>query len=252
VIVEPSVARLEGNLAKQRVQHRLRELIAATPDLAVLDVGCVGPSPLDIWRWIFEDHAGRFSLLGVDVAGIERAQAAARERGWPKTRFLSASGYELDRALGGEAFDVVVCTQVLEHVRHLDRFVAQLRGALRPDGRVLLTLDSGHFRRRVGPGRAVAKWLLVRLGAERYHELGWRDEALERAFAAHGLRVVDRKYLNLDQLKWIHNHGVGAPFRDPVAERWYAYELALNEDARFIAASKSLFRGLYYELVVAS
>jgi 2-polyprenyl-3-methyl-5-hydroxy-6-metoxy-1,4-benzoquinol methylase len=248
-VTAPDSGLLEGNLAKQRAQRRLRELIGATPDLRVLDVGCVGPSPLDMWRWVFADFDGAFSLTGVDVVGIDRAERVAAERGWHRTRFVEASGYDLSGALPGETFDVVVCAQVLEHVRHLDRFVGQLRGALRPGGRLLLTLDSGHFPRRVGSAVAAAKWLVVRLGKERYHELGWRDERLERAFQSSRLSVADRKYLNLDRLKWVHNHGVAAAHRDVVASRWYEYELALNEDEQFVAANKALFRGLYFELV---
>jgi 2-polyprenyl-3-methyl-5-hydroxy-6-metoxy-1,4-benzoquinol methylase len=252
VIVEPAIARLEGNLAKQRVQRRLRELIGAQEGLSILDVGCVGPSPLSMWAWIFDDYGGRFHLTGVDVAGTERAARVAEEMGWRKTRFASIGRYDLSGRLGGEKFDVVVCTQVLEHVLRLGAFVADLARVIKPGGRALLTLDSAHFRRERSLPRAVAKWAVVRLGAERYHERGLRDETVELAFTAHGLRVVDRRYLNLHPLKWIHNHGVQRGRRDELASRWYELELMLNDDVAFVAANKHLFQDLYYELVATA
>jgi 2-polyprenyl-3-methyl-5-hydroxy-6-metoxy-1,4-benzoquinol methylase len=252
VIVEPAIARLEGNLAKQRVQRRLRELIAAQEGLSILDVGCVGPSPLAMWGWIFDEQGGRFHLTGVDVAGIERAARVAAERGWRKTRFASIGRYDLNSRLGGERFDVLVCTQVLEHVLRVGAFVADLAQVVKPGGRALLTLDSGHFRRARSLPRAVAKWAVVRLGAERYHERGLCDEEAELAFTAHGLRVEDKKYLNLHPLKWIHNHGVQPGCRDELASRWYELELMLNDDPAFVAANKHLFQDLYYELVATA
>jgi len=240
---------LEGNLAKQRVQRRLRDLLAAGGELRVLDVGCVGPAPLSLWRWVLDGGASGLRLTGVDVTGVDRAERAALELGLADARFVAIEGYDLADRLAGEQFDVVVCTQVLEHVLHLDRFLADLAAVLRPGGRVLLTCDSGHFRRRVGPVRALAKWLVVRLGRERYHERGLQDAEAERAFAARSLLLSDRKYFNVHPLKWVHNHGIAADRRDGVAERWYQFELALNDDAAFVAANKALFQDLYYELV---
>jgi 2-polyprenyl-3-methyl-5-hydroxy-6-metoxy-1,4-benzoquinol methylase len=240
--------RVEGNLAKQRVQRRIREVVGAAEGLSILDVGCVGPSPLAMWRWPLDELRGRFRFTGTDVAGIERAEQAARELEWRDARFVPMAPYRLVESLGGERFDVVVCTQVLEHVRRLDRFVGQLAAVLKPGGRAFLTLDSGHFDRRENPVRELGKWLAVRLGRERYHERPLRDDELEPLFAARGLHVAERGYYNLHPLKWVHNHGVSADRRDELAERWYGVERLLNGDEGFIRANKHLFLGLYYEL----
>jgi SAM-dependent methyltransferase len=134
----------------------------------------------------------------------------------------------------------------------LDPFVAELARVTAPGGRLLLTLDSRHFRRDVGLPRRVAKWAVVRLGRERYHERGLLDVEAESAFARHGLRIKDRKYLNLHPLKWIHNHGVAVERRDDLASRWYELEVTLNDDRQFIAGNKHLFQDLYYELVATA
>ena len=230
------------------MQRRLIELIGARPGLSVLDVGCVGPSPLAMWRWVYQECGEAFRLTGIDVAGIERAEEAARERGWRNARLVQASGYEMSRALGGERFDAVVSTQVLEHVVDVDRFVGELARVAAPGGRVFLALDSGHFNRRENPLREAAKWLVVRLGRERYHEKPLRDDEVEPAFAGHGLRVVERGYYNLHPLKAIHNHRVSGPTRDRLAETWYDLERLLNADNAFVRENKHFFLGLYYEL----
>jgi SAM-dependent methyltransferase len=219
--------------------------------LSVLDIGCVGPAPLAMWRWVYAERGDRFRLTGVDVAGIERAEHVARDRGWKNARFVRASGYATSRALGGERFDVVVSTQVLEHVRNVDRFVGELARVTAPGGRVFLTLDSGHFDRRKSRLREAAKWVAVRLGRERYHEKPLKENDVEPTFERHGLRVVERGYYNLHPLKRIHNHLVGAATRDALAAKWYEVERLLNQDTPFIGGNKQYFLELYYELEAA-
>ena len=81
---------------------------------------------------------------------------------------------------------------------------------------------------------------------------GHNDRRMLATYAARGLRVADRKYLNLHPLKWIHNHGLAVGRRDELAERWYELELQLNDDDHFIAANRHLFQDLYYELVATA
>ena len=56
----------------------------------------------------------------------------------PRARIDSASGLHL---LAGESFDAVVTTQVLEYVADIPGALAEMRGVLRPGGR-LLVLDT--------------------------------------------------------------------------------------------------------------
>ena len=114
-----------------------RKLLDALPrgaGLQLLDVGCYDGS----WT---RQLADRMGIPAAQVSGIEvveqwRAQAAAEgfdvrggdlEDRWP---FEDAS------------FDVVHANQVIEHVKRLDHFVAEVRRLLRPGGRAVICTEN--------------------------------------------------------------------------------------------------------------
>jgi len=140
--------RLTANPGKLRLSLDLAALIITGPRLRILDVGCAGPTPLNLWEPFGNLFSG-FDLVGVDVRGIERAAARARQSGIP-IELRNASALELTREFGQESFDAVVSTQVLEHVRDWRRALAEMREVLRSGGTMLLTCDSRHFQRSVG------------------------------------------------------------------------------------------------------
>lgn len=137
--------RLGGNSAKIRLSLDLAALASGARSLRVLDVGCVGPSPLNLWE-PFLPIARQFDLVGVDVRGLERAEKRARELQLPIV-LHDASVHDLTQAFGYGMFDAVVSTQVLEHLRDWEGAMAQMRDVLRPGGTLFLTCDSAHFRR---------------------------------------------------------------------------------------------------------
>jgi SAM-dependent methyltransferase len=124
---------------------QLLDLLPISPkaDTRVLDVGC-GPGYL----------CQALSDRGYRVTGLER-------RGWGPPE--GAAGYslveaDLDQGLPAFAskFDVIVCADVLEHVRDPWTLLRQLRGVLEPGGTLILSLpNSGHlyFRLVVLAGR---------------------------------------------------------------------------------------------------
>jgi ubiquinone biosynthesis O-methyltransferase len=97
------------------------------PGQTVLDVGCGG-------GFMSEELASRGAkVIGVDVSGgaIAIARRHAAERALP-IRYLVASGEDLP--LPSRSVDCVVCVDVLEHVRNLDRVLDEIRRVLRPGG----------------------------------------------------------------------------------------------------------------------
>ncbi len=161
--------RLPGNTAKLRLALDLAASLDPATRLRVLDVGCVGVSPLSLWE-TFVPLADRFELTGVDVVAVDRAAARGAELG---LRFTARHGsaVALAEIFGEGAFDAVVSTQVLEHVRDWRAAVAQLAAVVRPGGRVYVTCDSGDLRRaRLERIRLAAKRGYA-LALERYPEL---------------------------------------------------------------------------------
>jgi 2-polyprenyl-3-methyl-5-hydroxy-6-metoxy-1,4-benzoquinol methylase len=163
----------------------------------VLDVGCAGRSPktppLNLWEPL-APLADGLDVLCTDVADLAPVRTRARELGLPFA-FERVDVLQLRAELGAETFDVVVSTQVLEHVREWERALAEMRAVLRPGGVLLLTCDAETARSR--SFRLAAKRIYSRLPAKSL--LPWSGEwergiagaELSRAAAAAGL-VVER------------------------------------------------------------
>lgn len=97
----------------------------------VLDVGCGNGFT-----------CGEFAKLGCQVAGTDLSQTGieAARRAYPQCRFelLSATDDLLER-LGGEPFDFIVSTEVVEHLYDPRGYVRSCYRALKPGGRFICT-----------------------------------------------------------------------------------------------------------------
>jgi 2-polyprenyl-3-methyl-5-hydroxy-6-metoxy-1,4-benzoquinol methylase len=239
---------LPGNLAKVHVVLELAERLRRDPaPLRVLDVGCVGVTPFNQWRYLFKRFPGRIRLTGIDVRGLDRAASVAEQEGWD-VELLPLSAY--DMASLGRRFDVVVSTQVLEHVRRPARFLEQLAAVLEPGAPAYLTIDSAHFHKR----RDLREWgrdLVARFVSERWHDVGLSVDETRALVSAAGLRIEDLRLHNLGPLKRIHNAEAGPVERDNVLRSWYEMEDALNRDTAFIAEHPDYFAGIYVKVVRA-
>jgi 2-polyprenyl-6-hydroxyphenyl methylase/3-demethylubiquinone-9 3-methyltransferase len=93
----------------------------------VLDLGCAG-------GFMAEALVARGALVtGVDPASEAVAAAAAQSRATGSgVDYLVGTGEQLP--FTDAAFDIVVCVDVLEHVRDLEAVIGQIRRVLRPGG----------------------------------------------------------------------------------------------------------------------
>ncbi len=240
---------LTGNLAKVRV---LEDLAATAGPLKILDVGCAGPSPLNLWEpFLASPDAPPIEIHGVDVdaAGVEAVRREAASRGWKQVAELQVgSAYDLPRLFAVGGFDAVVSTQVLEHLARPAEFLAGAAGALKAGGVCYVTFDSGHFPSHDPLWKRAARRVLVAFGKERYHERGLTETEVEAMARACGLSPVETRFYNLHPIKRIHNHEVDARAKNRFAEAWMELEDLLNEDARFLSEGKRWFSGIYMKL----
>ncbi|HUP74741.1 MAG TPA: class I SAM-dependent methyltransferase, partial [Acidimicrobiales bacterium] len=124
------------SVGKYRIQ---RDLLAIDKPTRVLDVGAVGVGPLDLWSAIpLDDSPLDVVAVDNDLAGIDKA----KQLGLP-IDLQCVSGYDLVDTFGEASFDLVVSTQVLEHVARPQDFITQIAQVLRPGGKFWCTLDSG-------------------------------------------------------------------------------------------------------------
>jgi cyclopropane fatty-acyl-phospholipid synthase-like methyltransferase len=122
-----------------------------------------------------------YETLGVDLepAALALAKAACRKAG-VKARFEVADALEL--GLSGR-FDVVLDYGVFHHVLKRDwgRYRRSVAGALRPGGRLLLSVFSTKFRHHPGE-RRTRDWLTHRGHYDRFFTLAELRESMAESF----------------------------------------------------------------------
>jgi SAM-dependent methyltransferase len=194
-VIEAWIAEVAGGRGRRR--------------LRILDYGCGTGDHLTAPL----ARAGH-EVLGVDAHAPSVAEARRRHRG-PALAFRV--GTLEDLLASGDAFDVVVCSEVLEHVDAPRPFLAGLRRLVAPDGVLIVTTPNGYgafellrglerFLRRLGVHQLGAALAGRRrtparepgfLNADSPHVQFFRVAALETLFAGCGLRIRARRARSL-------------------------------------------------------
>jgi hypothetical protein len=74
---------LSGNTAKVKVIHEVHKIVSESVGTDILDVGCVGPRPFDLWAPLLDSPTLSFRLTGVDVLGLVRLETTlCSSGGW--------------------------------------------------------------------------------------------------------------------------------------------------------------------------
>lgn len=210
-----------GNTAKLYCLEWIAARAATTTNpLHILDLGC-------------GDGRNFVELLAryphVRYTGVEPSPVAcARARvllAPHAMRIVEAFAYDIDQLVEGP-FDIVVSFSVLEHVYQRLRYLATARRLLKPDGRLLINYDSGHFTSQRERLANLLTPLLARLGIERDYQSFVREADFARMLRQVGFVVEDRKAFNtpLKPILPLVPHAQ----QDAVMQAWLAFELQLN------------------------
>lgn len=243
---------MTGNLAKDRIILELGSLFSSEPKrvFRVLDVGVTGPRPLQFWEPLFAHP--NFELTGVDVDAPSIEKLAARTLPPQAARFEALSGYDIAGRFGEDAFDIIVSTQVLEHMRRPERFVEAAFRALAPGGLLFLCFDSGDFPRPSSALKEMLKGLVVRVtGSERYHDKDIPSAEAASLLERSGFRILERRWYNIHPMKRIQNHEVAEEARLEIGRLWLALEDALN-DRGHAAAHPERYLGVLFKALKPS
>jgi ubiquinone biosynthesis O-methyltransferase len=122
--------------ARPRCHHTyvlpaIAQLLPLSPHLEVLDAGCGNGS---LAAWLFSRG---HNVIGIDIAedGIEFARL---HHSGP--RFFVRSVYDTLHDITPEGkFDVIVSSEVIEHIFAPQKFVANLAQSLKPGGKLIIT-----------------------------------------------------------------------------------------------------------------
>jgi 2-polyprenyl-3-methyl-5-hydroxy-6-metoxy-1,4-benzoquinol methylase len=125
-----------GKMAKKLALEKRRIFLLKwlTSGRRFLDVGCNIGCAVEAARW------NGFTATGIELNS--EAVKIARQN-FPNNQFLQST---IDELTATQTFDIVYCTEVVEHVPDTSKFIESLARALVPGGILFLsTPDAGHF-----------------------------------------------------------------------------------------------------------
>jgi 2-polyprenyl-3-methyl-5-hydroxy-6-metoxy-1,4-benzoquinol methylase len=135
--------------------------------------------------------ARRLAAAGSTVVGIDVDEEAAAEAREVCEQVLVGDVETMELPFAEESFDVVLCGDLIEHLRDPERFLTRIRTLIRPGGRLVLTTPN------------VANWsmrLALLAGHWRYTERGILDRShthlftkktLEQTLERAGYRILE-------------------------------------------------------------
>jgi 2-polyprenyl-3-methyl-5-hydroxy-6-metoxy-1,4-benzoquinol methylase len=166
-----------------RCRYLLHQLTGLDGDgLSVLDVGCGAGITLRHLATLDAGRIGRY--VGIDLQA-ERLQARYRNVDGIDVAFHNVN---LDDDWDVGAFDVVWCSQVIEHLMDDAGQILKMRRAARPGGMVMITTPCLEFVRHIGVlFPPILKTSVVQDGGHVRH--GYRAEDIERLASRAGLTV---------------------------------------------------------------
>ncbi|MFQ5590287.1 MAG: class I SAM-dependent methyltransferase [Phycisphaerae bacterium] len=173
---------------ERRRLELIRRMAAPRPDDRILEVGCGGGHVLRLFP--------SADLTGVDVSGHMLEKARRNLKGC-RTTLIKGDIQELN--LPRAAFDVVICSEVLEHTTDPERILAEMRRLLTPGGRAVITFPNDPLVNRLkGAVRAVRLDSLppfrrISWGGDVYHLHVWRPRQM-RALLSNHFRIMRESY----------------------------------------------------------
>lgn len=187
-LTNPEMHSLDGRRRKAETM-RLVLQEAMGPVFATADVLNLGCS-----AGIIDEHLAGFvgSIVGADIDEPAIRVAADRVKAG-NVRFVVADAMAL--SMPDDSFDVVICSQVYEHVPDASRMMAEIERVLRPGGVCYFaatnrwSLIEQHYK------LPFLSWLPIPLANAYVRVLGRSDAYYERHLGVGGLRRLTRRFV---------------------------------------------------------
>ncbi len=184
--------RLSAELTMPPYFYRyLAQFVGTISGLRVLDAGCGNGTLL---RLLCERGGAELHGLEMSEALCERARRALDFRAR-----IHRGNVQAGLPFSGASFDLIILSEVIEHLRHPDVVMGEVRRVLRTDGRVVVTIPNAsayepffaQAQRRDGTGRwqAFLPWEHPRKTRQPIDTV-YAFEEIEELFRRSGLRVI--------------------------------------------------------------
>jgi SAM-dependent methyltransferase len=126
----------QNKLHLQRYEFALQNI---APNQSALEVG----AGLGVFSQMLNDHVARYAGVEIDPEACRKAGLRIGNTDLIK----QADAHELP--FESNSFDVVVCFEVLEHLKDFRKALGEIRRVLRPSGRLIASIP---YRKKGGPG----------------------------------------------------------------------------------------------------
>ena len=133
----PEFASLAGKLLSSRVYP---EFFPLRGDERVLNIGCGDGPQIAI-------YAGRFAhmtCLDIQTQRLEKSRALSQALGLNNLDFIQTNVEQIP--LPDASYDVILAIDIIEHVEHPERLLAEAQRLLKLGGRMLMTFPAMHDR----------------------------------------------------------------------------------------------------------
>ncbi len=181
----------------ERVKQRMVDWVQPGEGHAILDVGCGAGYFLCLIREKYVSQGFSPRIAGVDISAHQASFMAKRMEKEGVLDAVACLGNSEYLPFADNTFDLVTCSEVLEHVRNPLRALSEMRRVLKPDGILNLSTPSmtaeTSWDRVLAPFVLPIKWLLghksdPKAGRGGY-DVPWHPKELRRAFESVGLEI---------------------------------------------------------------
>ena len=235
-----------GNTGKHKVIHRLKEFLP-NQKITVLDIG-VGN--LDLWLDCGIDLSN-ITIYGIDKSkqALEDAKNNVKKIKNPNFHFSNISINEISEKFSDQKFDIIVSTNVLEHLKDLSSAFNSIRKVMKNSSIGLFVCDSGHFSSTKNTKRKLyeSAYKVKRRYFDDFYLKPPTIDELKTSLSKSQLSFESVEYYNIDPIKFIHNHLIKKESKDEFAKKWFELELFLNKDPSIMNDVRQYCATIYFE-----
>lgn len=180
----------------ERVKKRMVKWVRPGANHTILDVGCGAGYFLNMIRERYQEAGFEPTVVGVDISAHQVSYMAERMSREGVTRVVAATGNGEFLPFADESFDLVTCSEVIEHIRNPKRALEEMRRVLKPTGMLLLSTPSMSAQKGWSqvllPATALVKFL-TRYKPNRTvpdsYDIPWYSKEFREMILSAGIRI---------------------------------------------------------------
>jgi ubiquinone/menaquinone biosynthesis C-methylase UbiE/uncharacterized protein YbaR (Trm112 family) len=185
-----------------RVKRRLLSWLKPENDHLILDVGCGSGYFLFLINKRYLDEDFRPIAVGIDISETELKFMSIRKQKERLSNIIIIHGNGQNLPFNAETFDLITCSEVIEHINNPQRALNEMNRVLKKNGRLLLSTPSITAQNDwdiIFKPLSIIKRLLTTkkpsvITPESAYDVPWIDEELKEAIKNAGFRILDFEY----------------------------------------------------------